>query len=433
MRYSKLLCGFFLLFIPFFSQAQGIELDGKKEIIWRDFLGVNAHFLWFTPAQYAQQISLLQDLGIEWTRVDLHWDRHELAQGDYRLTELDLLVSTLEQEKIKSVMYLVGSAAHATSAPKHSATPDQYPPKDPVLFANMMTHLVQRYPSVNAWQVWNEPNLPAFWRPSEDPQGYGRLLMSTVNQVRQVNPDVQLVMAGMAYYSQMPVKGGLMLEALGKLGVAQLNATAAYHPYTHYPEGNERNKHDFLVHSQQLNNLISSANLPIWATEWGWSSYQGPEEHQAIIGEHGQADFVLRRLALMTALDYEKVFLFALSDLDQRASLRDQSYGLLDMQGSPKPVYHALKRFLETTGSRLIPGRKPQLLEKPNDLYSVSWQREDGKNLWMFWSASEKGVSLSSIDTALLVDPISGTSTTVNADQQRLKLRTKSSLQILVW
>lgn len=428
---SKLL--WLTLFIPLFSWAQPVHLEGDTDIVWRDFLGVNAHFLWFTPTQYLQQMNRLKELGLEWARVDIHWDRHELSQGEYRLAELDRLALDLKQQKLKTLMYIVGSAAHATSAPKDSPTPDQYPPKNPDLYADMMGKMVKRYPHINAWQVWNEPNLPSFWRPHEDPEAYGKLLLTTVQHVRKIAPKTNLIMGGMAYYSQMPVKGGLMLEALGNLGVAQLKITAAYHPYTHYPEGNEPDKPDFLVHSKQLNSLIRSVNMPIWATEWGWSSYKGPKEHQAIIGDSGQADYVLRRLALMTTLNYDKVFLFALSDLDSRASARDQYYGLLDVRGQPKPVYSALKNFLEATGGRLKPGHTPQIIKTPNDIYSVSWRREDGKNLWMFWSASGKEISLGAIEKAVLVDPLAGTSHGVIADQQQLKFQAKQSLQILIW
>jgi beta-xylosidase len=34
----------------------------------------------------------------------------------------------------------------------------------------------------------------------------------------------------------------------------------------------------------------------------------------------------------MSVLGYEKIFLFTLSDLDERATVRDRSYGLIDLQ-----------------------------------------------------------------------------------------------------
>jgi len=410
------------------------QLEGSKKLIWRDYLGVNAHFLWFTPQQYRQQIEQLKQLGLEWVRIDVHWDRHETAPGQYRLAELDQLMHDLSEQQLKPLVYVVGSAPHATSAPKSSKTPDQYPPKDTKLFAELMAKMAQRYPNVEAWQVWNEQNLPSFWRPYENPQQYGQLLLDTTRALRASAPDKPVVMGGMAYYSQMPVRGGLMFEALGQLGVQQLKTIMAYHPYTEFPEGNTPKDGDFLVHSGQLNQLLRSGEVPaIWATEWGWSSYSGPKELQAIIGEDGQADFMLRRLALMSAGDFDRTFLFALSDLDSRASVRDQSYGLLSLDGQPKAAYRALENFLLITGANLLPTAKPAFISMPKDLYSVSWQREDGKQLLMFWSASKQPIKLKGIQQAQLHNPLTGEQRELKAAESVLEAPSLSSLQLLVW
>ncbi len=415
------------------AEAETTQLKAPRAVVWKDFLGVNAHFLWFTPEQYKQQMQRFHALGLEWVRVDLHWDRHEPSEGRYRLGELDEVVDSLKQEQLKSVFYLVGSAPHATSAPSGSPTPDQYPPKQAQVFAERMAMLARRYPSIDAWQVWNEPNLPSFWRPHEDAEAYGRLLQQSTQALRQVDPNKPVVMGGMAYYSQMPVKGGLMLESLGKLGVQQLGTIIAYHPYSQTPETDEPGKRDFILRSQQLNQMLRGVQVPaIWATEWGWSSYAGPIELQELIGEQGQADYVLRRLALMSALDYDKLFLFALSDLDSRASARDQHYGLLDLQGKPKPVYLALQRFLQISGPRLQPADAPQLSALPNDLYAISWTREDGKNLWLFWSASGAEVHLPNVTKAVVHDPLSGAQKDVQSDQG-IRVKASPTLQMLVW
>ena len=415
------------------AEAETTQLKAPRAVVWKDFLGVNAHFLWFTPEQYKQQMQRFHALGLEWVRVDLHWDRHEPSEGRYRLGELDEVVDSLKQEQLKSVFYLVGSAPHATSAPSGSQTTDQFPPKQAQVFAERMAMLARRYPSIDARQVWNEPNLPSFWRPHEDAEAYGRLLQQSTQALRQVDPNKPVVMGGMAYYSQMPVKGGLMLESLGKLGVQQLGTIIAYHPYSQTPETDEPGKRDFILRSQQLNQMLRGVQVPaIWATEWGWSSYAGPIELQALIGEQGQADYVLRRLALMSALDYDKVFLFALSDLDSRASARDQHYGLLDLQGKPKPVYLALQRFLQISGPRLQPADAPQLSALPNDLYAISWTREDGKNLWLFWSASGAEVHLPNVTKAVVHDPLSGAQKDLQSDQG-IRVKASPTLQMLVW
>ncbi|RMX03633.1 beta-xylosidase [Corticibacter populi] len=420
------------------ARATPVTLKATRDLVWKDFLGVNAHFLWFEPQQYLQQMQRLKALGLEWVRVDLHWDIHEPRQGQLRLGELDALTDSLAREQLKSVFYLVGSAPFASSAPLGTTSHlDQYPPKDPGEFAARMAMLAQRYPMVNAWQVWNEPNITPFWRPLPDPAGYGQLLAASVSSLRAAAPGKPILMAGMAYYSQMSGREGLMLEELFKLGAGQLGAIPAYHPYSQEPEGDVRTDNDFIVRSQIINEQLRAQAVPaIMATEWGWSSYDGPKEAQSIIGQDGQADYVLRRLALMAALDYDRIFLFALSDLDGRATARDQHYGLLDLQGQPKPVYEALQRLLQLTGPTLQPAPPPALAQAPADLYSVSWQRpDDGRKVWMFWSRSGGTVRLNGVSKGTLHDPLTGSQTTLGTDSASAPLAVPAAahLQVLVW
>ncbi|MBK8973750.1 MAG: hypothetical protein IPM37_21235 [Hahellaceae bacterium] len=134
----------------------------------------------------------------------------------------------------------------------------------------------------------------------------------------------------------------------------------------------------------------------------------------------------------MTALDFDRVFLFALSDLDERATIRDRSYGLLDIRGQPKPVYHALSRFLRLTGPHLTPAKAPVLANAPADLISVSWRREDGKRLLVFWAEREGELRLPEIHLGVLNDPLAGTERPYHMDQG-LTVLARKHLRILVW
>lgn len=411
-------------------------LVAPRPVVWKDFLGVNAHLLWFAPHQDTQQLQMLRALGLQWVRVDLHWDRLEPEPQQYQYPALDAVVDLLRTQQMKSVFYLVGSAPFATSAPFFSPYKDQYPPEHDQQFARRMALLAKRYPSVNAWQIWNEPNLPAFWRPWGNAQAYGELLQDSVRAIRQVSPDKTVVMAGMAYYSQMPMHKRLMLEQLGALGAFGLGTVVTYHPYSQSPEGDDPVAQDFIVRGNLLNQRLRAAGVAnVWATEWGWSSYAGPREEQPIIGRDGQADYVLRRLALMSAMDYDRIFLFALSDLDDRASVRDRSYGLLDLNGQPKPVYTALARFLEATGPVLIPAAAPNVQNPPADLYSIGWTKPDGSHVWMFWATNPVTVVLHGIGQATSVDPLRNEQRQLqsSAGSQLLLVPVTKSLQLLVW
>lgn len=406
-------------------------LRGPRTVVWQDFLGVNAQFQYFSPAAYQQQMDQLDALGLNWVRLTIHWPLIEPVQNSFDLRDLDGAMATMNAHHYNILAYMVGSAPFASSGPEGAPSRDQYPPRDFNVFATRMTSLVKRYPQVNNWQVWNEPNI--VWLPKEDPAAYDTLLTTTADAIRAAEPDKTIVTAGMAYYSQMHSTPGYMLQTLLERGLGTRNIVAAYHPYSEYPEGDSPPDRDFLVRANAMNNLLHSSGVQqVWATEWGWSSYNGPVEMQAVIGLQGQADYTLRRLALMSALDYQRIFLFNLSDLDARASARDQAYGLLDLQGNPKPVYTALLNFLNITGPRLEPSDPPGVSAVPSDLYAVAWTRDDGKKLLMFWSASGTTLTFPGIKSAVVHDPLTGSQTEVDS-AQGISLALKPTLQILEW
>jgi beta-xylosidase len=412
------------------AEAETI-LRGPRTVVWQDFLGVNAQFQYFSPAAYQQQMDQLDALGLNWIRLTIHWPLIEPAQNSFDLRDLDGAMATMNTHHYNILAYMVGSAPFASSGPEGAPSRDQYPPRDFNVFAARMTSLVKRYPQVNNWQVWNEPNI--VWLPKEDPAAYDTLLTTTADAIRAAEPDKTIVTAGMAYYSQMHSTPGYMLQTLLDRGLGTRNIVAAYHPYSEYPEGDSPPDRDFLVKANAMNNLLHSNGVQqVWATEWGWSSYNGPVEMQAIIGQQGQADYTLRRLALMSALDYQRIFLFNLSDLDARASARDQAYGLLDLQGNPKPVYTALRNFLNITGPRLQPSEPPGVSAVPSDLYALTWTRDDGKKLLMFWSATGTTLTFPGIKSAVIHDPLTGSRTDVNG-AQGISLALKPTLQILEW
>lgn len=413
-------------------------LKPVRAVVWREFLGVNVQLQWFPIEMARKQVKQLQALGLSWVRLGLHWMLMEPQEGQVKLEVIDATMALVKEAGLRSITYLVGTprwASVVAKGDKYEQYFDKFPPRDPVIYAQRIVALAQRYPQVDVWQVWNEPNILGFWAPKPDPEGYGRMLLASVQGLRATVPTKPIAMAGMAYFSEMGGGQGLMIEALGKLGAFNLNVVVAYHPYTATAEGSQADARDFVKRVQHGHQWLRAAGVKqIWSTEWGWSSYKGPVEEQPIVGEEGQADHTLRRLALMAALDYDRIFLFTLSDLDKRASVRDQSYGLLRENGEPKPVYFALQRFLQICGPRLEP-EAPPVLEGavPEGLVSIAWRRSDGRRLWMVWAHKPGVVRLTGAPAqASLHLPLKGTQKRLSAAAGVMSVPVDTALQILV-
>jgi beta-xylosidase len=370
---------------------------------------MNTPFILFDAATQRRQIAKLKELNLKWVRINVHWFHLEPAEGKFETAWLDTLLPMLKEAGVEPLVYLVGSARHASTAPANVSNIDQYPPRRNEDFAHRMVLLAQRYPSVRYWQVWNEPNIHPFWQPVEDPSAYGRLLQTTVQAFRAAVPDRKVVMGGMAYFSQMGKRGGLMLESLGNAGAFPLVDVVAYHPYTDVPEGDPTagGLASVVERMRILNTRLRAAQVnQIWATEWGWSTYPGPKVWQTIIDEATQGEYLLRRLSLMMDADFDKVFWFALMDMDDRADPRDRYYGLITRDGRPKPAFKALKNFLAITGDRLEPVALPMPVAEPNQ--ASAWRRADGATLMFFWGPRADTLRLPEGDGLVLHAPSAG-------------------------
>ncbi|GEM49869.1 biofilm formation protein PslG [Deinococcus cellulosilyticus NBRC 106333 = KACC 11606] len=370
----------------------------------------------------------MEHLGLKHFRMDLHWDLLEPEKGTDEVLKncLDPVMQKSQQHHLDPLLFLTGSAKFASRAPAGEPFPDTFPPRDPSQYTGFLKKLALRYPQVQTWQVWNEPNLPSSWRTSASTtlvREYGDLLQSSAKALKGLPTEVMT--AGFAYWSELP-EGSFLLKHLQDSRALEGIQTVAYHPYTFQPEGitaYSKGPDFFLNRTKMVNETLKGWGKRIWATEFGWSTYPGPVEEQPLITPEEQADFLLRRIVLSAHLGFDRIYLFTLTDLDGRASLRDQFYGLLDVNGQPKPAFTALRRFLDVLKGDLEPvelGWKPSSV-----LHSRAWKRTDGRVVVAFWG-NPQVLQLS--QEAQVLDPLTGRS---NAASRQVEVKTKLQLLVL--
>lgn len=155
------------------------------------------------------------------------------------------------------------------------------PPAGTANYAAFVAALVDRYgprgsfwrdnPSVprrpiRRWQVWNEPNLPAFWSDERFAPGYVALLRDARRAIKRRDRRAGIVLAGLSNRSWVDLR-----KIYRQPGVRRLFDTVAVHPYTARPSN--------VIRTLELVRRTMRAGRdrrkPVVLTELGWPSSEG--------------------------------------------------------------------------------------------------------------------------------------------------------------
>jgi hypothetical protein len=119
---------------------------------------------------------------------------------------------------------------------------------------------------VHTWEVWNEPNIPTFWKPNPDAVAYTELLKAAYAAAHQADPNCVIIGAA-ANETDLN-----WLRDIAKNGGMKSMDAVSIHPYS-MSDGPEQ-----MDLARQLENVRAflktqgRPDMPIWITEMGWQS-----------------------------------------------------------------------------------------------------------------------------------------------------------------
>ena len=292
--------------------------------------------------------------GADFVRKDFLWQAIEPYPGQFDWRTTDRAVVGAAAAGLRLIPTLLGAPDWATGQQR----PDSgtYPPADPAAFGRFAAAVAARYgPNgtfmryhreldpfvIRTWEIWNEPNIPAFWRPEPDPEAYAALLAWGAHGVRSVDPAAEIVMAGLP-----DSLGGMEpQEFLGRLYAAGASAsfdTLAIHPYAPDVAG----LLTLVERMRAVADTYGDAATPIRVTEFGWATDGDPSLFTT--DERGQAQLVgeavmaLRQAAARLQLRSLTYFKWRDHPKPAGASNMWPHYaGLLRVDGSGKPGLNA--------------------------------------------------------------------------------------------
>lgn len=304
-----------------------------------------------SPSELRADFAAVRDSGATWVRVDFSWSRVEQEEGVYDWADLERVVATAVDHDLRVLALLTYSPEWA----RPECDTDKCPPEDPEPFAAFAAAAARHFSpdDVQAWEIWNEPNISAFWSPEPDVNRYAELLTKTVDAVREANSDAFVVSAGLspAYSDGVDIAPLDFVEALYELDAMDGVDAVGIHPYssTSLPLAEGTEEWNTFLQMQELHVLMAEhgdGDKQVWATEFGVATGEDrratTEERQTEIVEQGFqhfADGTWPWLGMM--------FAYSVRDTADDPEDWQSGFGLLRHDGTPKPAYDALRRVLE--------------------------------------------------------------------------------------
>jgi hypothetical protein len=305
--------------------------------------------------------------GVGLLREHVYWDQIERSPGVFDFTALDALVGAAAQRGMTVLPILTSTPQFYSSRPVGLQN-DGWPPVDPshiFAFAYQLTHrygvsgtfwgcvlpglLCRRaYHPVTAWQVWNEPDLPAWWRTGVSPVAYLRLLQFAYLGLKLGDPASEVVLGGLSLNALLP---GGYLQQLYTLGAAPFFDTLAIHPYA-------ANVATVIAHIQTTRQIAAAnndANVPIRVSEYGFATggaspwTTNPACQAALLSAT-----TLALSARRTELGLRSIVQLQWQDRAGSPSPWPNHAGLLFADGAPKPALAAFTNAVH--GIPMAPG-----------------------------------------------------------------------------
>ncbi len=298
----------------------------------------------------------MRDAHVGLVRQPVSWARVETTPGQLDFSVYDTVVTAAASAGLKVLPVLMDPPAWRSTAPASGRLRAMYPPRAPAEMAAFATALVQRYgpsgsfwsanpqltPSpVHSWQVWNEPNIQAFWATGPDPAAYVRLLDAVGAAIRAADPAAEIVAGGLPYAGN-GLTPPAFIDAMYAAGARGTFDTIAVHPYAADPAG----VLEILRRARVQLDELGDPDRPLWATEFGWATGGPPVTITA--SEPAQAKLLGDTIASMQrasdVLHLRGFVAFRWKDMPLNPDQTDVwalHTGLLRADGSRKPAIDA--------------------------------------------------------------------------------------------
>jgi hypothetical protein len=267
--------------------------------------------------------------GVKWVRIPVSWSEIEpvnTTPANYHWANTDASVQTATLSDVHLIMTIDYNPTWAAQWPSG-------PVRNPADLQEFVHALVERYPQVEYWEFYNEPD--SLYRFALNGAGYAAMLQSVYPVVKSANPMAQVVMGGVALDWFIDMNGSFdryfLKDVLAHCSGPCFDV-ANFHYYPYWRDTWEGYGRDIIGKANYVRQQLAAYGYsrPIICTEASWASggvnWGSVELH---------ARYVPKLYVRGFAAGLPAISWFAWMDADEMYS------GLLGPGLAPRPAYTA--------------------------------------------------------------------------------------------
>jgi polysaccharide biosynthesis protein PslG len=280
-------------------------------------------------------VGLAEGTGVKWIKLQVNWDFLQ-PDGPNQMDRLQLFERQVELASRPEGMRVLLSVAKAPRWARSNLS-ESGPPDNPQQLADFLILILRDTKigqSIDAIEIWNEPNLQREWQGAFplSGAGYMQIFRPAYQAVRAYSSSMTVVTAGLAPTSNLPgaVDDRDYLQQMYDAGlrdfISDPNLVIGIHPYgwandpaarccgdPNSEPGWDDNPHFFFLENIESTRRIMERNGhsagKMWPTEFGWSTWEGipttpPEAWHTYLNSVQQADYIMRAFQFGQRTDY---------------------------------------------------------------------------------------------------------------------------------
>lgn len=318
-----------------------------------------------------KELDVIKNLGFNEVRFNIDWSAVEPVDNNrFVWGKFDQIMQDVKESNLHSIVTLDRTPLWAR--PTDCTYSIFCAPANPDDFAKFASEVIQRYKNdnVDAWEIWNEPNIVNFWMPAPNAEQYAQLLKVAYTSIKKQDSSAVVLIGGLSGNAndegQSYIDGRTFLKSLYADGAKYYFNGVAYHPYTNLSLPNSTNSHNGWLKMYATTPSIRSIMVAngdqskkVWITEFGvptdgpGATVSNTSAKQLPAG----ADHVTLALQAQIAQDaineaqkinwIQDFDWYTYIDSSDNTNTSGNFYGMLQSNAIPKPVYYVFKKLMQ--------------------------------------------------------------------------------------